>query len=60
MAQGDSSSLLAIIGSVAQGCRAFREEMIGRHHTDSSTPKKPEKYGVSTRDGEPQLIFRRC
>jgi hypothetical protein len=22
--------------------------------------RKPEKYGVSAWDGEPQLIFRRC
>jgi hypothetical protein len=46
--------------AVAHGCRAFPEEVIGRHHADSSTPKKPEKYGVSAWDGEPQLIFRQC
>ena len=26
--------------AVAHCCRAFREEVIGRHHADSSTPKK--------------------
>jgi len=35
--------------AVAHCCYAFPEKVIGRHHTDSSTPKKPEKYGVSTR-----------
>jgi hypothetical protein len=46
--------------AVAHCCRAFPEEVIGRHHADSSTPRKPENYGVSAWDGEPQLIFRRC
>jgi len=30
---GDSSSLLAIIGWLAHCCRAFPEEVIGRHHS---------------------------